>query len=170
MLTTFAVTLAGYLRMAAIAIAAVLLGVGGTAVAVANVTDSNPSTDPSAVTSTPVEAPKDKAPKDKAPKDKAPKDKAPKDKAPADPAAVPTEVFDSAACAAAANHGAYVSYVAKATKGMPDRGALVSAAAHSDCGKAARAEKAAKTKGDPTAKKEGNRPGKPTKAGKKEGN
>ena len=54
------------------------------------------------------------------------------------PTTVPPVLFDPAACAAAANHGAYVSYVAHATKGMPDHGALVSAAAHSDCGKTAR--------------------------------
>ena len=46
-------------------------------------------------------------------------------------------LFDPAACAAAANHGAYVSFVAHATAGLPDHGALVSAAAQSDCGKVA---------------------------------
>ena len=182
MLTTFAITLAGHLRVAAIAIAAALLGVGGTVAAVANVADSTPSADPSAVTSTlepgddqdgdvteETTAPKKvKAPKVQAAKVKAPKTvKAPKIKGPSDPASLPAGVFDPAACAAAANHGAYVSYVAHATKGMADRGALVSAAAQSDCGKTARAEKPAKaekaekkghkTKADPTAKKkEGN--------------
>jgi hypothetical protein len=51
-------------------------------------------------------------------------------------------VYDQAVCDAATNHGAYVAYVARATKGQPDRAALVKAAARSDCGKA----KAAKAK------------------------
>jgi len=46
-------------------------------------------------------------------------------------------VFDQDACDDARNHGAYVSFVAKSTQGLADRGALVSAAAQSDCGKRA---------------------------------
>ena len=41
----------------------------------------------------------------------------------------------AAACLAATHHGEYVSFVAHATQGLPDHGALVSAAAQSDCGK-----------------------------------
>ena len=44
------------------------------------------------------------------------------------------------ACAAAGNHGAYVSWIAHLTKGDPSHGVLVSDAAHSDCGKAAAEE------------------------------
>ena len=55
---------------------------------------------------------------------------------------VPPVLYDPQACADAVNHGAYVSFVAHATKGTPDHGALVSAAAQSDCGKADKAEKA----------------------------
>jgi hypothetical protein len=71
--------------------------------------------------------------------------------------------------------------VAHATKGLPDHGALVSAAARSDCGKAAPTTTTAPTSAAPLAptaptthgkagKKEGNRAGTLTKAGKKEGN
>ena len=58
-------------------------------------------------------------------------------------APVEAPVYDQATCDAAANHGAYVSFVAGETKGMADRGALVSAAAQSDCGKKDKAEKLA---------------------------
>ncbi|MGZ4650785.1 MAG: hypothetical protein ACXV3A_09650 [Kineosporiaceae bacterium] len=49
----------------------------------------------------------------------------------------PTETvppLDPAACASARNHGEYVSHIAHLTKGQPDHGTLVSAAAHSNCG------------------------------------
>ena len=51
--------------------------------------------------------------------------------------------FDQDACDAARNHGAYVSFVAHATKGLADRSTLVSAAAQSDCGKKDATEKLA---------------------------
>ena len=60
-------------------------------------------------------------------------------------------LFDPAACAAATNHGAYVSFVAHATAGLPDHGALVSAAAQSDCGKVAPTATAPTTEAAPAA-------------------
>ena len=53
----------------------------------------------------------------------------------------PPRSFDPAACAAALHHGDYVAQVAAATEGKADRGALVSAAARSDCGKPTRRDR-----------------------------
>jgi hypothetical protein len=59
--------------------------------------------------------------------------------------------LDPAACAAAGNHGEYVSFIAHLTKSDPTHGVLVSAAAHSDCGKAAAEETATETEGTDSA-------------------
>lgn len=137
MLTTLATTLAGHLRVASIAVAAALLGAGGAVASVATVSDSTPTADPGVVVSTLEAAAEHGEAEDEA-----------EAAEPAETAVVltattvPPVLYDPQACTDAVNHGAYVSLVAHATKGTPDHGALVSAAAQSDCGKADKAEKA----------------------------
>lgn len=59
------------------------------------------------------------------------------------PPASPRPKPSAPACTAARNHGAFVSGVARSAAPGPSHGPLVSAAARSDCGKAARPSKSA---------------------------
>ena len=154
MLTTLATTLAGHLRVASIAVAAALLGAGGAVATVATVSDSTPTADPGAVVSTLAADDDQGEDGEAAGRDRGRRDRHghPGGREPSRPRQrrpscwprrpCPPVLYDPAACADAVNHGAYVSYVAHATKGTPDHGALVSAAAQSDCGKTDKAEKA----------------------------
>lgn len=148
MRTALAAALARNVRVASIAVAAAVLGASGAAATVATVADTTPSAGPSAEASAEASAghPSDEADDADEPagtetsKPKAAKESAkPKHGA----STVPAAPVDPAACAAALHHGDYVAQVAAATEGKADRGALVSAAARSDCGKPTRATGAA---------------------------
>ena len=139
MRTALAAALARNVRVASIAVAAAVLGASGAAATVATVADTTPSAGPSAEAS--AGHPSDEADDADEPagtetsKPKAAKGSAkPKHGA----STAPTALFDPAACAAALHHGDYVAQVAAASRGTADRGALVSAAARSDCGKPTR--------------------------------
>jgi hypothetical protein len=69
---------------------------------------------------------------------------------PVDEGGEPTDEGDDA-CAAAVNHGQYVSSIAKSTPSGPGKGAIVSEAAHSDCGKGGADDEASDVSDDVTA-------------------
>ena len=116
-----------------IAVAAALLGAGGAAAAVATVADSTPTADRVRSTSTPRARRRPGRGRDRRGRRHRRRSRPPRSRPrrprlrrrprprgsrpPTDPAAGRPASLDPAACAAAANHGAYVSFVAHATKG-----------------------------------------------------
>ena len=160
MLAVLLATFTRHLRLGALAVAIALVGAGGATATVVSVSDSSDLPPVVAATSQVDDDVEDadEPDDDTGGPDDDSADSAPgtdvsvvsKDAAESVPAA---PVFDQLMCDAARNHGAYVSSVAQATRGMPDRAALLSAAAHSDCGKSDKVSKKAEKKAAHALKK-----------------
>ena len=145
---------AGRLRVASLVLAAAMVGAGGAAaMTVTTVADSTPDGEREPTSRGRPTGPSDEAPRPPTRPPTTATDEATDDATDEatdeestegdDEAAEDDEAdapLDPEACAAAGNHGEYVSFIAHLTKSDPSHGVLVSAAAHSDCGKVAAEE------------------------------